>query len=150
MSRKHSVEEICRYLDMPPILIGHASEGQTMWGSGVEAINLAWLTLGLRPYLTRIEQAVKKRILTPADRARGIFVEFNVDGLLRADSKSRAELMSKMIQNAALEPNEWRRKENLPRRDGGDQLFINSTLVPIAQAGQHAQRAAQAVPEDIQ
>ena len=150
MNRKFNVEDICRWLGVPPILIGHASEGQTMWGSGVEAINLAWLTLGLRPYLTRIEQAVKKRILTPADRARGIFVEFNVDGLLRADSKSRAELMSKMIQNAALEPNEWRRKENLPRRDGGDQLFINSTLVPIAQAGQHAQRAAQAVPEDIQ
>jgi len=97
---------------------------------------LGWLTLGLRPYLTRIEQAVKKRVLSPADRARGIFVEFSVEGLLRADSSARAELMSKMIQNAALKPNEWRRKENLAPAEGGDQLFINSTLIPLLQAGQ--------------
>jgi hypothetical protein len=41
-----------------------------------------------------------------------------------------------MVQNAALMPNEWRRKENLAPVEGGDQLFINSTLVPLSQAGQ--------------
>lgn len=134
LSRRFNVEDICRWLGVPPILIGHASEGQTMWGSGVEQIMLGWLTLGLRPYLTRIEQAVKKRLLTPADRARGLFVEFAVEGLLRADSKARSELMSKMVQNAALAPNEWRRKENLPPREGGDELYINSTLIPLSMA----------------
>lgn len=136
LSRRFNVEDICRWLGVPPILIGHASQGQTMWGSGVEQIMLGWLTLGLRSYLTRIEQAAKKRLLSPADRSRGIFIEFAVEGLLRADSTARAELMSKMVQNAALMPNEWRRKENLAPVEGGDQLFINSTLVPLSQAGQ--------------
>lgn len=136
LSRRFNVEDICRWLGVPPILIGHASQGQTMWGSGVEQIMLGWLTLGLRSYLTRIEQAAKKRLLSPGDRARGIFVEFAVEGLLRADSSARAELLSKMVQNAALMPNEWRRKENLAPVPGGDQLFINSTLVPLSQAGQ--------------
>lgn len=135
MSRRFSVEDICRWLGVPPILIGHASEGQTMWGTGVEQIMLGWLTLGLRSYLVRIEQAIKKRLLTPADRARGLFAEFAVEGLLRADSTARAELMSKMVQNAALTPNEWRRKENLSPLPGGDSLYINSTLVPLEQAG---------------
>lgn len=136
MSRRFNIEDVCRWLGVPPILIGHASEGQTMWGSGVEQIMLGWLTLGLRPYLTRIEQRIKKDLLTPADKARGLFVEFAVEGILRADSKTRAELMSKMVQNAAMKPNEWRRKENLPPEPGGDQLFINSTLIPISMAGQ--------------
>lgn len=138
LSRRFNVEDICRWLRIPPILIGHSAEGQTMWGSGVEQIILAWLMTGLRPYLVRIEQAAKKRLLSPADRARGLFVEIAVEGLLRADSAARAELMSKMIQNAGLRPNEWRRKENLPPDPSplADTLFINSTLVPLSMAGQ--------------
>jgi HK97 family phage portal protein len=147
LSRRFNVEDICRWLDVPPILVGHAAEGQTMWGTGVEAIMLSWLTGGLRPYLVRIEQAARKRLLTPADRARGLFIEFSVEGLLRGDSKSRAEFASKMIQNAGMTPNEWRRKENLPPMDGGDQLFINSTLIPLASAGQIAAR--QIAPAEV-
>lgn len=136
LARRFNVEDICRWLGVPPILVGHAGDGQTMWGSGVEQILIGWLTLGLRPYLTRIEQRAKKSLLTPADRARGLYMEFSVEGLLRADSKGRAELLSKMMSNGALKPNEWRAKENLPPEVGGDQLFINSTMVPLSMAGQ--------------
>jgi phage portal protein BeeE len=52
MSRKFNVEDICRWLGVPPILIGHAAEGQTMWGTGVEQIRLGWLMTGLLPYLS--------------------------------------------------------------------------------------------------
>lgn len=135
LSRKFNVEDVCRWLGVPPILIGHAAEGQTMWGSGVEQIMLAWLTLGLRPYLTRIEQAMKKRVLTTAQRSRGIYVEFNVEGLLRGDSAGRAEFYSKMVQNGGMTPNEVRSRENLPPQPGGDRLFVNSTIVPLDQAG---------------
>lgn len=59
--------------------------------------------------------------------------------------------MAKNARNAALMPNEWRRKENLPPVPGGDKLFINSTLVPIEQAGAtRATTAAASVPEDVQ
>jgi HK97 family phage portal protein len=135
LSRKFNVEDICRWLGIPPILVGHAAEGQTMWGSGVEQIFLAWLMTGLRPYLTRIEQAAKKRLMTPSDRAKRLFVEFDVDGLLRGDSKARAEVLAKQVQNGGCTPNEWRRLENRKPLPGGDQLFINSSLVPIDQAG---------------
>lgn len=134
LSRRFNVEEICRWLGVPPIVIGHAAEGQTMWGSGVEQIMQSWLTLGLRPYLKRIEQAISKRLLKPAEQLR-YFAEFNVEGLLRANSQGRAEFYSKMVQSAGMTPNEMRSKENLPPMDGGDQLLINSTLIPLALAG---------------
>src|SRR5690606_18917216 len=31
-TRRFGVEEICRWFGVPPIMIGHAGEGQTMWG----------------------------------------------------------------------------------------------------------------------
>lgn len=135
MSRKFNVEDVCRWLGIPPILVGHAGDGQTMWGTGVEQILLAWLTLGLRAYLVRIEQSIKKRLLTPAERARGLFWEFNIDGLLRGDSASRGEFYSKLINCGAISPDLIADKENLPRGAGGERRYINSTLIPIDQAG---------------
>lgn len=135
MTWRFSVEEICRWLRTPPVLIGHSADGQTMWGSGVEQIMIGWLTLGLRPYLTRIEQAIKKRLLRPADRARGVFAEFNVEGLLRADSAGRAALLSSLGQNGYLTRNEGRALDNRPPMDGGDVLTVQSNLVPLHMLG---------------
>lgn len=134
LSRKFNVEDVCRWLGMPPILVGHAGEGQTMWGSGVEQIMLAWLTLGLRPYLVRIEQSIRKRLIKPADQRR-LFWEFNIEGILRGDSQARGEFYSKLAQVGAINPNIIAGKENLPKVPGGDRYFINSTLVPIDEAG---------------
>jgi HK97 family phage portal protein len=138
MSRRFNVEDVCRWLGVPPILVGHSAEGQTMWGTGVEQILLAWLTLGLRAYLVRMEQSVKKRVISPADRAKGRFWEFNVEGLLRGDSASRAEFYSKLLNAGAIAPDLISDKENLPRdpSGAGKRRFINSTLVPMDQAGQ--------------
>jgi HK97 family phage portal protein len=145
MSWKFSVEEICRWLRVPPILIGHSAEGQTMWGSGVEQIMLGWLTLGLRPYLTRIEQAVKKRLLS-ADERKIFFFEFNVEGLLRADSAGRAALYSVMAQNGLKTRNEMRSLENDPPKPGGDDLTVQSNLLPIQMLGKIPPKAVQPAP----
>jgi phage portal protein BeeE len=48
---------------------------------------LGFLKFTLTPYLRRIEQAIAKQLLTPAERAQGMFAQFNVEGLLRGDSQ---------------------------------------------------------------
>ncbi|MBB3934282.1 phage portal protein [Aureimonas phyllosphaerae] len=147
-NRAWHVEEVCRWFGVPPILIGHASSGQTMWGSGVEQIMLGWLTLGLRPYLTRLEQAMKRSLLAPEDRAT-FYVEFTVEGILRADSAGRAEMYSKLMQVGGITPNQIADRENLPRFEGGDVHLVNSTLVPINQAGARPGRVQPAPGEPI-
>lgn len=147
MSWRFTVEEICRWHRVPPILIGHTGEGQTMWGSGVEQIMIGWLTLGLRPYLTRIEQAIKKQLLVPEERSR-FFAEFNVEGLLRADSAGRAALLSALGQNGYLTRNEGRALDNRPPLPGGDVLTVQSNLVPLEQLGELPPRAVQPAPGD--
>lgn len=145
LSWKFSVEEICRWLRVPPVLVGHAGEGQTMWGSGVEQIMLGWLTLGLRPYLTRIEQAIRKRLIVPAERGR-LYAEFNVEGLLRADSVGRAALQASNAQNGIRSRNELRAMENLPPIEGGDMLTVQSNLVPLNMLGKVPPRPVQPAP----
>lgn len=137
LSRRFNVEEICRFMGVPPILVGHAAEGQTMWGSGVEAIILTWLTLGLDSFLSSIEKSINKRLLTPEERSR-FFAEFDRKALLRADSAGRAEMYWKLVQVAAMTPNQICDKENFPRFDGGDVRLANSTLQPLALLGQPA------------
>jgi HK97 family phage portal protein len=134
LSRRFNVEEICRFMGVPPILVGHNADGTTAWGTGVESIINMWLTLGLNSFLTSIERSINKRLLLPTERSR-YFAEFERNALLRIDSAARAEFISKMIQNAQMTPNEGRKTDNKLPLPGGDVLLINSTLIPLTDAG---------------
>ncbi|WP_315833911.1 phage portal protein [Bradyrhizobium prioriisuperbiae] len=134
LSRRFNVEEICRFMGVPPILVGHNAEGMTAWGTGVESIINMWLTLGLNSFLTSIERSINKRVLSPVERS-SYFAEFERNALLRIDSQARAEFIAKMIQNAQMTPNEGRRTDNKLPMPGGDVLLVNSTLIPLTDAG---------------
>ena len=146
-SRGFNVEEICRWFDVPPILVGHAGPGQTMWGSGVEQIMLGWLTLDLNPFLKGIEQAVAKQLLSPAERLK-FFPEYNREALMEADSAAKAAFLSSMTQNGLMSRNEGRGKLNLSKIPGGDALTVQSNLVPLDQLGVVPPRAVQPAPGD--
>jgi len=134
--RKFSVEDICRIYRVPSYMVND-SEKATTWGSGLEQMNLAFLTYTLRPYLTRFEQVWNNRLLTDADRAAGIYCEFNLEALLRADSKGRAEYFAAMVQNGLMSRNEVRRRENYPREatPNADALTVQVNLTTIDKLG---------------
>jgi HK97 family phage portal protein len=133
-NQRFSVETICRWFGMPPIIIGHAAQGQTMWGTGVEQILLAWLTLGIDPLCDRIEARVKKQLIRPTGNRRRYY-EFNREALLQMDSAAKASFLSTMTQNGLMTRNEGRAKLNLPAKDGGDELTAQTNLAPLAQLG---------------
>lgn len=133
-NKRLSVEEICRWWGVPPIIIGHAAQGQTMWGSGVEQILLAWLTLGIDPLCDRIEARIRKQLIRPTGNRRR-YAEFNREALLQMDSKSKAAFLSTMTQNGLMTRNEGRAKLNLPRVDGGDELTAQTNLAPLRDLG---------------
>lgn len=135
-TRRHSVEDICRWYGVPPIVIGHAGEGQTMWGTGVEQIMIAWLMLGIDPLADRIEACIKKQLIRPTGQRRR-YVEFNREALLQMDSKSKAAFLSSMVQNALMTRNEARAKLNLRRDESpvADQLTAQTNLAPLDRLG---------------
>lgn len=132
-TRAFSVEEICRYFGVPPVMIGHTSK-TTSWPTGVEQQVLMFQKFTLRRRLKRIEQAVAQKLLSAEDRASGVSAEFNLEGLLRADSAGRASFYATMTQLGGMTINEVRRLENLPPVAGGDTPRMQMQNVPIGEA----------------
>ena len=133
-SRRFSIEEVCRFFGVPPVLIGH-SEKNSSWPSSVEAQAILLQKFTLRRRVKRVEAAMMKQLLSPADRGRGVFIEFNMDGLLRGDSASRGAYYQTMTQMGAMTINEVRKLENLPPVEGGDVPRMQMQNVPITEAG---------------
>jgi len=130
-TRRFNIEDVCRWFGTPPVVIGHAGQGQTMWGTGVEAIMLSWLTLGINPQLRRIEGRILKDLI-PADKRGRWFVEWNREAMLQMDSKSKGEFLSKMTNAGVMSRDESRDKLNLSRRGGAaDDLTAQTALAPI-------------------
>lgn len=116
-SRQMAVEEIARIFGVPPHMIGLTTPGAMSYAS-VEQNAIQFVTHTLRPLVTKIESALSR--LLPGDA----FVRFNMDGLLRGDSISRAQYHSTALQAGWETVNDVRRIEDLPPVDGGDQIRV--------------------------
>ena len=131
-TRKFTVEELCRWFGVPPVLVGHSNV--TAWGSGIEQLIDGFHKLVVGPMVVNLQQAIAKRVLTPAQRAR-LSVEFSLDALLRASLKDRMDLYAKAVQNGLKTRNECRQLENDPPVTGGDQLTAQTNLAPLHMLG---------------
>jgi HK97 family phage portal protein len=129
-SRAFSVEEICRWFDVPPFMVGHTAKS-TSFGTGLEQQNLAFLIYKLRPYLNRIRAAIRHQLLLPEERG-AYFADFNSESLLQTDSAARASYFSIMVGAGLMTLNEARRKLNLSPMPGGDELRVQMQDIPVA------------------
>lgn len=123
-ARKLSATEIARAFRIPPWMVG-AEDGGSLTYSNTESQSLAFVSYSLRPWLVAIEQALT------ADRdlySASTFCEFLIDGLLRADSKTRAEVYAIALDPLTgwLRRDEVRRLENLAEETTADLLGLPS------------------------
>jgi HK97 family phage portal protein len=133
-SRSFGIEEICRWFGVNPVLIGH-TEKTTTWGSGIEQINLQFVTYTLQPIAKSLECEVQ-RSLIPVAKQDTQHTEMNMDGFLRADAAGRAALYASGAQNGYMKRSEIRRKENLPYAGvDTDTLTAQSNLVSLDKLG---------------
>ncbi len=122
-SRQFSVEEVARIFNIPPVLLGDLRHAN--FSNSVEMMR-HFVTVTLRPWLSRIEQALERALLGPIARKQ-YFIEFSAEGLLRGDSKNRAEFYASGIDAGWLLPSEARRLENLPTIEGIDHANATTT-----------------------
>ena len=57
-------------------------------------------------------------------------IEFDFDSLLRANQQERYDANQKAINSGQLTPNEARRNEGRESMSGGDNIYLNGTLMP--------------------
>ena len=106
-TRQFEREEILSWYapGMPHHLLGWRSSASN-WGTGVEQQSIAFVKYVLLSRLRRVEEIVCDQFLPPE-----LSFEFDVEGLLRGDSKARSEVYAKMRQWGVLSADQWRMHE---------------------------------------
>jgi hypothetical protein len=105
------------------------TEKVTSWGTGIEQQSIGFVSYSMRPKFVMWEQALNRALLSE-DSARRFYFEFNVDGLLRGDFKTRMEGYALLIQWGLATINELRKQMNLPPVDGGDERMHPLNYAP--------------------
>lgn len=132
-TRQFQLEEICRIFRVPPHMVGDLRHATF---SNIEHQALEFAQYTIAPWLKRIEQAMDRSLFTESEKKK-YYVEFNMDGLMRGDYKSRMEGYAIARQNGWMSANEIRALESLnpiPAEEGGDDYLINSAMMGIRQA----------------
>jgi HK97 family phage portal protein len=123
-ARRLAVEDVARAFNIPPHLLG--LPGTNSYAS-VEQTNLAWVTHGLRPIISKIEGAMTP-LLQRYPNGEQAFIKFNLDGLLRADIQARMSAYSTGLQAGFLTINDVRRLEDLSPME---QASADNVRVPL-------------------
>lgn len=126
-SRKMQVEEIARAFRVPLHMLSTAIPGAMSYAS-VEQNAIQFATYTIRPYLSRIEAAYST--LLP----QGVFVRFNMDGILRGDIQTRFSAYSTGTQAGFLSVNDIHRLEDMSPVEGGDVYRVPLANVDLAAA----------------
>ena len=129
-TRKFQVEEICRIYRVPPHMIGDLSHATF---SNIEHQSISFAVHTIRPWLVRIEQAIQRALIPEAEKGR-FYVQFNMDGLMRGDYKSRMEGYAIGRQNGWLSANDIHELENMnpiPDEEGGNLYLVNGNMRPL-------------------
>lgn len=132
-TRKFQLNEICRMFRVPPHMVGDLEHATF---SNIEHQSISFAVHTIRPWLVRIEQALNRGLFTDKEKGR-FYVQFNMDGLMRGDYKSRMEGYAVGIQNGFMSPNDVRQLENMnpiPEEDGGNAYLCNGNMISIKQA----------------
>jgi HK97 family phage portal protein len=118
-TRNHQVEEICRFFRVMPIMIGYSDKTATY--ASAEQMFLAHIVHTLTPWYLRLEQSANLNLLTPQERAQGMYFKFNANALLRGSTEARAKYFQAAMGSGGIKgwmtQNEVRALEELDRID---------------------------------
>ena len=142
-SRQFSISDIARWFKLPPHTIGDL-ENATF--SNIEQQDLNFVKYSILPYVENMEQELNCKLFRENEQGT-VYVNMNLEGLLRGDITTRVEAYQKLIQNGVMTPNEARSKEGMNPIDGLDNTWMNVAAAPIID-GTNQQKTEEAPKED--
>ena len=127
-SRQFSVEEVARIFRVPPSMIGLNTPGAMSYAS-VEHNAIQFTRYSLTPLIASIEEAHNR--LLPGD----VFMRVNMDGLLRGDSATQAQVFSTALQAGYMSVNDVRGLIDMRPVEGGDTPRVPLANIAVGSAG---------------
>ncbi|GHV17806.1 portal protein [Clostridia bacterium] len=92
---------------------------------------LEFMTLTMLPLVTAYEQELNRKLLAKEQRKAGYNFRFDLESILRADTKTRADVHQMAIRSGWKTPNEVRGETGLKSRPEGDKLLVSRDLTPL-------------------
>ena len=123
---KWTAEVVCSVFHVPRHKIGI---GDMPSYNNVQALNVDYFTQALQKLIEDIELSLDHGLELP----RGQTTKFCLEGLLRMDSKSQAEVMEKRSRAGLLCPNEGRATLGLLPVAGGDTPYLQQQMWSLEQ-----------------
>lgn len=96
---------------------------------------LAFLVETMQSRIKAYEEEINSMCLTRKEISDGYLYKFNEKALLRTDSATQMDLITKAVNNGVYTPNEGRGFLDLPAKEGGDQLIVNGNYIPLTRVG---------------
>ncbi|MDQ7019219.1 MAG: phage portal protein [Robiginitomaculum sp.] len=129
--QRFCIEQIARIFSIPPVFLQDLTHGTF---SNTEQQDLQFVKHSLKRWIEQFEQELNLKLFGRQSSfgKEQFYVEMNVDGLLRGDFKTRMDGTTRAVQGGILTPNEARKMENRPPKEGGDALFLQGATVPLA------------------
>lgn len=119
-----TAEMVCSTFHVPPYKIG---VGEMPSYNNVEALNLEYYNSALQRLIEDIELCIHHGF----DMSEKTALEFDIDGLLRMDTKSQIETLGMAVDKAIYAPNEARKRVNVSPVEGGDVPLLQQQMWPI-------------------
>lgn len=117
--RGFAVEEVCRFMRVLPIMVGHSNKAQTYASSEQQFLAHAMYTIG--PWARRLEQSADARLLTAQERAAGYYTNLDEKAMLRMSARDQAEVLKGYCAAGIMTRNEARERIELNPIDGLDE-----------------------------
>ena len=126
-AQRFVIEEIARIYGLPPVFLQDLTHGTF---SNTEQQDLFFVKHCLGQWVGLWEGEINLKLYGRGPRP--VYAEASLAGILRGDLKSRAEGLAQQISTGQLTPNEARRLDNRPDLEGGEVLFMQGAMAPVA------------------
>lgn len=113
-----------------PVSFLNDREGQSF--SSNEQAMIQYVQMTITPIVRQYEHEFNRKLLTREERLEGYYFKFNLGGLMRGDTDTRAKFYQYGIRNGWFKQDEVRGFEDLPPVGGNaDKLWVSGDLYPI-------------------
>lgn len=137
--KKYSALQIAGAMGIKPNQINNYEKSSY---SNSEMQNLSFLVDTMLYIIKQYEEEINYKILDDSKINNGYFFKFNEKALLRTDSKSQMESITKAVNNGIYSPNEAREYLDKPKKEGGDILIVNGNYIPLTEVGKQYNKGA--------
>lgn len=123
-----TVTDICRIFGVPPHKVADLSKATF---SNIEQQTISFVQDTLLRWCRRIEARMNAYLLGEEERAAGLYVAFDLKGLLRGDAAARSAMYQALFAIGAMSPNEIRQAEDMNPYDGGETYYVQGAYTPV-------------------